>query len=518
MWLKNIQIKNIKGFIDSGVIEFSKRINVVAGPNNAGKTTILKSVQTLQPLGQSVGDFLTTNRRIGSNGETFGITLNLEEPGSNLLNGAAQPSPKDWKPRVEFTGQPTGGITQHLYRANGILSGVNGAVCPVIEPENFIYPYSSRRKPAAFQLQINENNAKVIEEMFQNLPSKIDRLVNPDSPWFDLFRKTCSDILGFKISCAQYGAGKQAGLILQNNSLLPIDKMGEGVLHILGLLVHLCPADGKLFLIEEIENDLHPKSLKRLLEFIIEKSSTNQFIISTHNNIVVRALGGAPEGKVFYVEMKLDESSRVPVSICTQIGPEPEKRIAVLENLGYDIFDSFLWKGYFILEESSAERIIRDFLIPHFFPSLVTRLKTIASSGVQDVEPRLTDFLRLFVFVHTTPVYKQRAWVAVDGSADGRKIIADLKLKFNKDWPESHFRCFSEENFEKYYPKRFEQQASAVLAMPHGLLKQKAKGALAEEVVGWALANSEEAKKEFAVCAKEILEILAVIKDTLISL
>lgn len=173
--------------------------------------------------------------------------------------------------------------------------------------------------------------------------------------------------------------------------------MGEGILHILFFLSRLCSAQGKLFLIEEIENDLHPKALKGLLQLVIEKSALNQFIITTHNNIVLRYLGGAPKSKVFSVEMTLE----------------------------------------------------------------------------------------------------------------------DLKSKFSKDWPENHFRCFSSGNFENYYPKEFEQKVSQVLAMQHGLPKQKAKGDLAEEVVRWSLANPEKARGDFAVSAKEVLDFLAEIHKML---
>ena len=74
---------------------------------------------------------------------------------------------------------------------------------------------------------------------------------------------------------------------------------------------------------------------------------------------------------------------------------------------------------------------------------------------------------------------------------------------------------FSAEHFEDYYPTVFKQTAWEVLAMPHGLAKQKAKGELADAVVNWELANSETAKAEFRVCAKEILDLLAEISKKL---
>jgi hypothetical protein len=44
--------------------------------------------------------------------------------------------------------------------------------------------------------------------------------------------------------------------------------------------------------------------------------------------------------------------------------------------------------------------------------------------------------------------------------------------------------------------------------MPHGPKKQDEKGALAEEVLRWALADPVKAQAEFPVCAKEILDFL----------
>jgi predicted ATP-dependent endonuclease of OLD family len=57
-------------------------------------------------------------------------------------------------------------------------------------------------------------------------------------------------------------------------------------------------ADGNLFLVEELENDIHPEGLKAILDVIVEKSSSSQFIVSTHSNIVTKYLGSAPGAKV----------------------------------------------------------------------------------------------------------------------------------------------------------------------------------------------------------------------------
>lgn len=48
MKVKSIEIKNLKGFIDSGSIELSPTINLLVGANNSGKSTVIKACYLLQ--------------------------------------------------------------------------------------------------------------------------------------------------------------------------------------------------------------------------------------------------------------------------------------------------------------------------------------------------------------------------------------------------------------------------------------------------------------------------------------
>ena len=52
--------------------------------------------------------------------------------------------------------------------------------------------------------------------------------------------------------------------------------------------------------------------------------------------------------------------------------------------------------------------------------------------------------------------------------------------------------------------------------MPHGLVKQAAKGDLADEVVQWALADPLKAQTAFKTSAKEVLDFLAEIAAKLV--
>jgi len=98
--------------------------------------------------------------------------------------------------------------------------------------------------------------------------------------------------------------------IVSNRDNIPLDMMGEGIANLLGLIVDLCMAENQLFVIEEPENDVHPKALKKLLNLIAEKSVNNQFIITTHFNIVAKYLGAHPNCKLFSVSATQKGSSR----------------------------------------------------------------------------------------------------------------------------------------------------------------------------------------------------------------
>jgi hypothetical protein len=99
-------------------------------------------------------------------------------------------------------------------------------------------------------------------------------------------------------------------------------------------------------------------ALKALLDLIEQSASRNQFLISTHSNIVVRHLGAIPDSHLFYVHA--EPGVLPPTATVQPVDHTTEARIAALRDLGYRFSDFDLWDDWLILEESSAERIIRD--------------------------------------------------------------------------------------------------------------------------------------------------------------
>ncbi len=223
-----------------------------------------------------------------------------------------------------------------------------------IEPNNIIYPFLSKRKAVLIKDQINEQYTNAVTGNFEYLYSKIDRLVTPQYRLGnEQYIRACKSILGFEISTNASPNGKRGVYFVHDQEYIPLTAMGEGVTNIIGLITDLCVAKNKVFLIEEPENDIHPTALKSLLNFIIEKSDSNQFFVSTHSNIVMKYLGGNLDSKVFSFNSELSDPIRpnLFISNITEIPNNVDVRLAVLENLGYEFNDFGLWSAWLFLED-----------------------------------------------------------------------------------------------------------------------------------------------------------------------
>lgn len=501
MKITSIELSNIRGFSIVPKTSLSKSINLFIGPNNAGKSTILNCIFFIQrPTVLNKNDItigqLNSKITLGIEGKHHSINHNLRY---------------------------TGIIFQLESNQRGLSVNDNMQsslpVTPETEPNNLIYPYLSKRKAINYVDNINEKNANSVDGNFTNLYSKIDRLVTPQfQPGNKQYIDACNNILGFEISTLAKGGGKQAVYYIHNLEHIPLTAMGEGVSNILGLVTDLCVAEDRIFLIEEPENDIHPKALKALLNLIIEKSITNQFFISTHSNIVMKYLGGVPNAKIFNVTNDERDSGRknLFISKLKEISNNPEERRSVLEDLGYDFFDFDLWKGWLFLEESTAEVIIRDYLIEWFVKPLKNKIRTFSAGGTAKVISKFEDFDKLFIFLHLEPTYKNKVWVIIDAGEEESIIINKMKEKYSKvGWNETNFSQLDEHDFEKYYPSQFQPKVTEIINIKDKQRKREEKKKLLDEVKVWISEEESLAKDAFKESAREVIERLKQINKEL---
>ncbi len=491
MWITKIRLQNIRSFEDE-TIEFSKGINVLVGPNNSGKSTIAYAALVVQQ-GFS---FNNNYARLGTDKGTVEVYFKGE----------------DVKEYFRIDKIPDKLMIQIGVSGRSVLVYDGGNLSPAmqieqIEPKNFVYPYLSKRKVVGYNEDVRDQFASSITGNLQNLYAKIDKVSNPDKPAYTSYVDACRRILGFTVTCSSSPNGKKGCYVIDNFRNITLDNMGEGVASVLGLLVDLCVAENKLFVIEEPENDIHPKALKELLKLIIEKSKNNQFIITTHSNIVTRFLGVTPETKLFRVDMEFKK--KVPTSKIEEIENNPEARQKLLAHLGYELIDLDLWEGWLFLEESSAEKIVREHLIPWFAPSLQGKLRTFSARSIDEVESKFDDFNTLFSYLNLQPTYKNKAWVIVDNGTKEKAIVQKLRTTYGiSGWGEDHFQQFDKHDFESYYPDEFKDKTEQALTIENRNEKWNSKKALLGEVEAWIKANPEKAKIAFEKSAANVIEIL----------
>lgn len=528
MKITTITLENIRGFKKLDALPLSDTINVFIGHNNSGKSTILNAIYRLQNEDKITSNDVT----IGQTMKPAAIYLGYKGKHKNYIN-FSQNGMIIISTKLSVFNKDNDSDTSH-YEAllsinkENLSNNFTPFSIPSKEPDNLIYPYHSKRKTAHYSSDISEEKSNLVKGDLSQLYSKIDRINNPDvEPHYTYYKNACENILGFKVSTKATNSGKEAVYYVEGrNEYIPLTAMGEGVPNILGLIIDLCIAEDKIFLIEELENDIHPKALKGLLDLIIEKSATNQFFISTHSHIVMKHLGAAPEAKLFHVtnDERDEVYKKLSLSKVTEVPSTPEARREVLEYLGYELFDFDLWKGWLFLEESSAEQIIRDFLIPWFVDDLQNKIRTYSAQSITSIEVKFEDFNRLFVFMHLTPTYKNKVWVIIDGNGingDEQKIIEKMREDYTKSgWDSNNFRQFSEHDFETYYPAKFQEQAKEILSMPHKTKEERGerrnkKRDLVKEVVAWLNTNPTEGKIALRKSAKEVIELLEEINASL---
>ncbi len=312
MKIEAIHIRNVKSVSDSGLIELSPCMNVVLGPNNSGKSILINSLYLLQQ------DSLqpTVDIRLGETTAEVSCRLIVTSTELATLVSTTESGELHVTIRTLLGGQ-MGAPRREL---TGSLQA-NVGPFPSIEPRNVIYPFLSKRKVTGYDEVVDSNRTKQVTSNFQYLVSKIDRLSSPGYRHFEEFRQACIDVIGFPVDTIASANGHKIGLHIGDTEAIFLEAMGDGIPHLLALIADLCIATNKVFLLEEVEHDLHPKALKSLLDLIVRKSSTNQFVVTTHSNIVARYLGSIQCSRMFKVTV--DRNKDLPRTEYAVVSEDP---------------------------------------------------------------------------------------------------------------------------------------------------------------------------------------------------
>jgi predicted ATPase len=504
MRVKSIRLIGIRCFDDTEPIELSPCCNVFVGKNNSGKSTLLKSVLALQGFPFNATDVRSNAALAYSEAQFEGVTSQ-----DSVLKGDVQKMQSfQVQQFISDSARPASQPT--VINHPNLRLNINESLFPNVRPKHVFVPFLAKRKAMHYDENVSANPQTPLNGTLQNLYGRIDRLVTSGHPRHEAFQTALRAIVDLPITTKASPNGKQAGMFLtdEEDSFITLDQMGDGISEMVALIVELCLERGKIFVLEEPETNLHPAALKALLKMIRGSSSSNQFIIATHSNIVLRDLGYDDRNKM--IRVYRDGDKRLSPSRVEVVARDPATHTSMLRELGYEFADFDLHDAWLFLEESSAEQIFNEVLIPLFFSDLKGRLRTFSAAGISSVEASVDEFQRLIVFVHLQPVYKGRLWIRTDGDDEGKAAAARLRKNFgylSKNTCDS----FYEVAFERYYPKRFGDQVRTVLTVKDKKQRQRDKIALMLEVVAWSKRNADEATTAWRESAREPIELLQAI-------
>lgn len=513
LWISELQVINVKSFADSGLLKLSKGINVIVGKNNAGKSTLLQAVLCLQSTNQQ--PFIQPKEaiRIGTSEST--VRIHLQDVKTAYLKKKGISDGDHGNVTISFTSDSLPRKFTFAPDETNREAITDVEIITHQEPNNFILPYTMKRFAQGFNPLTGSNlsqQQRYVLESLSQLADKIQPYTQSTHPDHERFDELCLGFIGSPMGIVEGTNGHMPGIYTGQDGSILLSQMGDGVPHIVGFIVHLLKAENKLFVIEELENGINPEPLKLLLEEIKRsaKARHNQFLISTHNNIVLQTLASEEDCKIIEVTQAQIKPGDIPVSSCLQIERDDvEARRRVLANLGYSLADSDMFDGWLILEEASAETVIRRFLIPEFVPKLINVLGIIATGGYTQVKNQFMALAQNFLYLHLTPAYQKKIWVIIDAGEDESKVIQGLRDNF-KGWPPEHFDQFGAHDFERYYPSCFQEEVEKILALPDNgkeakKQKQEAKKELLVKVMKWIDEDVDRAKQEFQSSAQEVI-------------
>lgn len=496
----SLRVRGYKSIADSGQIPLGP-ITLVIGRNNSGKSALLRAPYLMQ-------DSSIWQREHVRYGETL-MSVELEfdtlpELFLGRYNGQRGSGV------IELSIDRDNRVTRMALDAVGRERGISPLNLSSKEPHNLFFPVLAGRRPAYYREQISRDNALNVSARDDFLVSRVLPLVSSSIPEAKKFRQLCRNVLGVEFNVfAGDNNMQQLGMQIDLRNAVSLEAMGTGLSGALSLILGLSTASGKLFVIEEPEDDLHPKALKGLLDAIIEASKDNQFLISTHSSTVLTRLGAIDDTSMVHVE----SDGKMPPTSSYHVLADRSERIDVLQDLGYSLADMDLGEGWLIFEESSAERLVRQYFAKWFAPKL-QGLRTVAARGNSRVEPLFDNFREMFLYAHREPMYRHRAWVIVDGDEEGVAIVQRLRHEF-PSWPSEHFLHWQEREFERYYPKAFDANIESVLSIADRRKKREAKKNLLLEVIAWIDEDEDRARVAFTDSAAEVIATLRKISERL---
>ncbi|WP_273785569.1 ATP-dependent nuclease [Brucella intermedia] len=407
VYLEGVGISNYKGIgAAEQLIAPFKEFNFFIGENNSGKSTILSFLKdhikrsegnlnlTDRHRGATSGDFaskiaLSTNdilkncidaisrnqnsssvahlaeRLIRFTSDQSGLTwFNILYPltstfrieivktsASGVIETAL--NEREWHLLWSRLRNSTGGDLSSIWIPD-VLSWIANCQSPIIPDVKFI--------PAI--REIGSKDSSFDDYSGRGLIDVLAKIQNPDfdkreeKKKFDAINEFLQTVTGKKNASIEIPYNRDHVIVHMDDKVLPLSSLGTGIHEVIMIASFCTLSEESIVCIEEPEIHLHPLLQKKLMQFLMEKTS-NQYFIATHSASFIDTLGAA----IFHVE---NDGSQTSIRHTEM----KSARFEVCQRLGYRASD-LLQSNLIIWVEGPSDRIYLNHWIKNLAPDLL---------------------------------------------------------------------------------------------------------------------------------------------------
>ncbi|WP_370173246.1 ATP-dependent nuclease [Leeuwenhoekiella palythoae] len=380
MQIQGFGIKNFRSFNEKGVtLNNLKKINIIIGKNNCGKSNVLRFLQHLNlhidELNKFPIDIQNQHRRNGQQsilqlkikGEDLPIDKDKIHWNRNFdynkflneyylfdipLNSQSIELPKffqtlDQQQLIPFQRQFSSAATSHLLKAikddwtRGILRIVKDTFSDLI----YIPHLRVIKEGHSFgDSNSSINGSNIISKMFEMQNPLIGEEKSRDK--FNLIQTFVRDLINKPDLEIEIPHNKEEIVLTIDDNRLPLESFGTGIHQLVLLCSTLVIHENSIVCIEEPEIHLHPELQRKFVKFL--NKTKNTYFLTTHSNIF---LDSRYNTSIYHVQNDGIKSTIYNAN-------RTAKTFSILNDLGYHSSDILQSNGIIWVEGPSDRTFI----------------------------------------------------------------------------------------------------------------------------------------------------------------